>query len=134
MHVSSLHIGSTLGAVRSTENPDWPTIEVAIRGLDGHVHTLLGLMADEDDFMQIGGGPGLFVCDINQDNHLSLLFDPTKTPGGSNWIVAGQVRTIQTRNALPLKWPFRRHRSMLSGGSLTPCCHGRGSDRRFRVY
>ena len=82
---------ATPGCLINTLNPSWEDIEQAIRSLDDKKRSSMGLEISEDRYMAIGGGNGVYICNVFPD--MCRLLNPAipKDSTDVKQLVVGQL-------------------------------------------
>jgi len=100
--ITTLSEDDTKRTIEPVQAPRWDAVEAALRRLDNHRFTMVGLSVDEDHYMLVGGGAGTYVCTIhNRDEDLNLLVSGGAT-GDPVTIVAGQGTEYPTDEVVDL--------------------------------
>jgi hypothetical protein len=81
------------------EAPEWPHVEMAVRGLDADQRTIVRLIGKNDVELLIGGGSGRFIITavIDDDKHVSARAagpsgeDIELTVGGQTGVYSSQI-------------------------------------------
>src|SRR5262245_12098072 len=101
--MSVLHVGSMRPSIPrySVQRPTWKQIEDAIRQMDGHGRSEVGVVADDETYLLLGGGAdGRYVCQVENPDGSFVLCDPTQPEGEVVPINDGQPSLYEARHVV----------------------------------
>jgi hypothetical protein len=108
----------TPGCVIKTQNPSWADVEQAIRSLDAKQRSNLGLDITEDEYMAIGGGDGVYICQVFPEMY--RLLNPAVPEHSKERVslVVGDVTDLWARECVPLQLVLKAAKRYYETGEM----------------
>jgi hypothetical protein len=103
-------------------DPSWDDIESAIRDLDGNVHTIVGLQADGEAHLVIGGGScGRYIVYATFDNvHFSALSSGQAVQSKVPLCIGGEIGDYKDNLIVDIASALCAARPFAESGQLGP--------------
>lgn len=104
------------------KDPDWQTVENAMRQLDGSHSTFVSLEQGDPelDHIGVGGGEGAFVVDARVDGRYYQLLNPVDASGYVRLVAAGEEEEVEAKYAVPYELALKAVRWFFEHQTLDP--------------
>lgn len=106
--------------IEITCDPNWENISQGIESLDGDQRSTLALDISNNEYMGIGGGPTLYVCDVLAINGSFSLINPD-VPDDDNSVielVVGDLGEFYIWECVPLEYVLQVARHYAETGMV----------------